>query len=1820
MPSGSSQILQWLPLRQALSHRTQRALRRNHLSAEMNDISAEMSVQRRKNREELERLRAELAGSQQRLKELERDLMAARHAPSEEPEHLEPVMEECESGDEDVEMDMGMGGMDVRVDDSMDLGHDHADDTPAHSPQPEPQIATPSRPSPTGLSRQNSNNGNETPFSKRDQRIRDLEAQIAALRDDIQARVEEAQRRQEEDDVFHDAEEQLLVEENKALARQVEELEELQSQSPLTQRLVGEQVEVETVFEGSVFEEGMSIMTGDRDDMSSIGGDVHFRSSGRTISGTLVEIEEEEDDPRIADLEAENEKLQQVLATLNDKIDYLTEEGQTTFTTSEGFREQAELLKKENETIRLRSEKITARINQLEELEGERLLNVQSGAVQTDEITDPEKEGLALKKVELEAEVDELTKMHAAATEERRQLEVVVAELKASVKALELAVESGAKEKADVEGQIEAMNAHIMKLDARLDDEESFKSELDTEIATLRDQLEEATAEIEGLRLEIEELKRLKDKEVESLTVQMTGLTARISNFESTIDTLTEEVRIAKEVLDQKEGEIEFLESERETLRAQLEEQDDEIGDLGADKSALEVDIDQLETKLDTSTRQLDDAHQQIAEKEEQIEELLRATLGHREEKDAAIFSLEAEKEALEAQARDLGNEIDDANTALSDLKKVIDQKDQKIRDLEAARATLEDMLAQKDETIGGLEQKNSLLMVDIESAISKAATLQEENASLDTRVRYLESDVEGLNVRISDLGQTNLNLTGELTQRSGEKVVLENRVLGLEELNSALGTANELLQTDKNALEAQIEEIRQDSNALDEHNTTLRANISSLEDQITNLSKAASAADKAKEEFESTILGLRNRISHLEKAAEISESEKQCFEKDIARLNIAIKELEVDLEAATGDKTVLEKDLSDKVSQIESFKQSAASAASEMEGTRNLIASLQAEIDASKKAIKVAGSEKSSLEAKIEELEDLVEELEEEVSALKSEKQLMCRDIEDYQSQVSDLSNILDIARKDNILLTQKIAELEKNVASLESSLESTGSASMEYQQDLVKLRKELHEMKRTAQAVDEEKSIIAQKIQPYIAGVQPLDMAVEEVITELVMVKNRAMENERIRHQLEEKIRILAQDGDGEISPEEVVEKLTDRFKDVRGRVEKLYNRRRQLKDSPFAGYDLENFAWTVSNDQALEILGTLVEKLDERLFDAMEKASTLHANFISEQNHSAGLAGYLGDIAMHIDISDPQLKPSDVPGFVERHILTLDAQLESLEDQLKELELTIEDKNATIQELEAGLEEAAVQKSSVDKELVESKAVHDATYLRLTCAENEIAKLKASAEEDRMEIDGLEEEIGTQKSEEAKLLQQLHDQSTAHNEELEKMRREKVVAVGAVQNKLAEALDGKNQLQSRLEATVAEYASQIRSLEGVVAESNERIHGLDEFIAALKRDHQAKIEQFGSDLEDAENTIADLQQTLKDTETQAELDIATIQIELDEYRYTASSCVQELKDELVGQRALVEQLTFKLKERVAEIESRDAEIQQLKRDSASQKDGLEGAINSLEHQIQDVRFNAGKEEVRLKQLITDHEQRISELEASKLDLQKWLEEAETHEAQLDEDIKRERAEHQLYEGEAVMERNAIEEQKAEIQARLERTLAEKAELQVELEAEIERLQTVVMKKSQIISDLEAKLISYEVEKRNLELKITALESEKRDLEEELEIEREKGRDAMESLAQQAQTFMNRLGDRKNQYIREQKLRETKKRSHAEISSSSQSQLDAEWVKEPLSPASTSRRLVGTETVKRSKKRRVFGDSGIGVEHEEDEGFEGSVSMTAS
>jgi len=1803
MPSGQARVVQYVPLIQALSRRTQRALRRNALSEEMNNIHAEESAARRKHREELARLKQALASSQQRLGELERELLAAKHAASEEPEHrVGGASGTHDYRDQDVDMDMG-GAHDYM----MDCAADHADDTP------EPEDVRSSSPfdySPPSLSRQSSSL--HTPRGERDQRVRDLEAQIASLREDIARRAEEAERWQEEAELFHDAEEQILIEENKALAHQIEEL---QSPSCHPQTQMGtvemeERVEVETVVEESIFNEGIPVTTGNGS--CSVRGDDLLQMDDD-------DEEEPQPDPRIADLEAENERLQRALKTVNSKIKDLEEEVETSFTSSEELRQKAERSHQENDTLRNIGDKLAAKIRDLEELEGERLENVADGGAQTDSAIDEEKEAMECKIIELETEFQELQGMHTHITMERRQLEVSIAELRAHVESLNHAVEVGTEDREKTETRLAGLQETIARLEEQLAENVEVQTEMEKEAADRLEKIQSLEKEVEDLRQENarwqEELVD-KDKAIGGLTEQLKQLEVRVSDFISNVASLEREIASAKNQLEEKDQEIENLEGQRERLREELESRNDEIVDLQSEKSALEVDLDQLETQIETVRQELGELRDKIADKDDTIQELSEAresALGDSAEKQRTIDALAEEKADLAAGLKVLESEIQELQTISANRREEVTNRQREIDDLIDDKEDLENELHEKEQAIEELQQRNSALTDELRVVNGTAATLEHDKMALTTRVKHLESNVEDLSGKFADLGQNNINLSGQLAQRAGEMTVLEKKVLGIEEINNALRSANELLQSDKSQLEAVIRDLEASSLSSEDQRQRLLETITRLEGEITVHENAVAAADKARAAFEKTIAGLLDRITSLEKASKLSQTEKESLERDIGQLEIRIAELKADLESAIGDRNTVNAKLLEAMVQIETFKQAVNAAATEREGMERQVAQLYAEVEASKKAIKVLKGEKEDLEKKIEELEADVEESHEVADALKTEKELMRREISERQARIAGLEHLLEVSQADNAVLRTNIEELRAKIVAIESSLEASNFSNQEQLGVLNALQGQIDQLNRQAKTAEEEQSIIAQKIQPYINGLQPLDMAVDEVLTELVIARTRALESEGLRRELEAKIRILAQDASGTISPEEVVEKLKERFKDVRKRVENLFVKRQALENSPFAEHQLGD----CSNDHALEVLGVLIEELDEKLLAASQHAKVLQSKLDTEKDNVAELNGYLDEITMHLDIGNSNVMKNDIPAFVEKHIISSESKMDNLVDKLKKLEEEIERKDDTIRDLEDELEGAQMRKSGLDKELAAAHASDAATRHRLSEAHKQIKTLNEAAEADRMEIDELGQKIVVHIATEQELRERLDQQAASHVQEIGRLRHEKLVSIAAVENKLAEAILGKSHLESRLQAAMTEHASRVSELEDVVGRSREDVATLNGTIIQLR----GEVEELTASRRDADNEIAELKQELYDTAAQSEMDIAVLQSELDDTQKEAAAQREDLEGQLSSERESARRLQHIIEERAAEIEGLSVEIEELKRQNADYKQELESKILGLEHELQAVRYEASKEKVRLELIINERAQRVTELEAKVVEYQGWLRDAEEKEAQLGETLLLQKSEHQLYAEQVVREKALVVSQKDEVRAALRKTESNLEQLKAEWEADNVALRNLVDEKKQQIESLRVDISTFKASTYKLEERVTHLEAEKQALEEELETEREKGLETFADLQIEVERFYSRFGDRKGQYVREQKLRASKKRSHGEANASSS--MHEEYGKAPLSPASTNRVLTANTNhiVKtKSKRRRINGDSGIGVEQlegEDDEAYEGSMGM---
>lgn len=861
--SGVSEEVQFVPLRQTLSRRTQRSLRRSGLSATMNEIDAEEKAKQQKSQLELEKLRAELAGSHERLKELEQQLDAAKSAP------------DREEGEEDV--DMGMG---------FEFGDDLTDNTPEHTPEPEVRLAAPTT---RNLPRQASSNGAPIPLNPRDQRIKDLEAQIDKLRANINLAAEEAKLRQEDDGNFHNADEQILLEENRSLAQQVENLRS-PSFPRVTFRDSSATRETYTVYEESEMSD-MSIMTD-----KPISDNDH-NSAGPTTM--LMDVDEEEH--------------LQIGDQLNTRILELEE---------------------------LEGERIQNSTNGITQAEGvdETVDDIEDSTEQAD-----------TRVLELEADVFELRCTHATITEEKRKLEVTIAELKATIAGLEHSVDAGDLENEESHERVASMQDIIGGLKAQLEENSVAKKEFEEEVQGLDEMIVALDFDVHDLRLENETLGLkvgVKESHIDRLNQEMLVFHARVTNFKIQVEDLTEVLRASREQLSEKEIVFHSLELEHESLES-------ERSGLEVDLDQLETELDTNSQKLedayeaiaekDGEIQKLGRANLFVQEKladaidfTNHLQTLLANTIADHEIKalefetlidqsvdraaglDDLVTKLNADHEG-EVEA--FQNNIKDADHALHEAKaKSILELASLQTGLATTRAdgvrqiqNAESLLAEQKATIAQLVSKLTDRNEEITTRNAEVDAQKTEIAELTTEILQLKEASEatkaGLENEINTLQETLRNVRFQVGK---EKVQLEQLVVAHEarisELETQIGELSIFLneaETHEAELEEKIkssevahqlsaDEAAHEKARLIEQKESLQAQISctrkELETQQTAMQGDISALRGLFDDKKLQIETLRSDISNV-------ELQKLSLNAKVMRLERKKQDLEEDLE-----------------------------------------------------------------------------------------------------------------------------------------------------------------------------------------------------------------------------------------------------------------------------------------------------------------------------------------------------------------------------------------------------------------------------------------------------------------------------------------------------------------------------------------------------------------------------------------------------------------------------------------------------------------------------------------------------------------------------------------------------------------------------------------------------------------------------------------------------------------------------------------------------------------------------------------------------------
>jgi len=375
-----------------------------------------------------------------------------------------------------------------------------------------------------------------------------------------------------------------------------------------------------------------------------------------------------------------------------------------------------------------------------------------------------------------------------------------------------------------------------------------------------------------------------------------------------------------------------------------------------------------------------------------------------REERDAAQLELAALMRKAEADAKSLKQRLE---TALADVSTAkasseaekqgmvskIEQKVQKIQDLEKEMSTNEEAKKELVAEVAALKAESEKLRVEILEKDTEIASMHEENV-------HLEQHALGHSNLLTEKMAENISLQGQLESCIAER---DSDRAG----RAKLFQANEKLEAENSRLHSEMKSIHEQKGVGQAENSRLQAELNSARERVTAAEKefaeSSTALQKEVEVKQQTVVQLEDALAK-EKAARDSAS------TSADTLKTKEEELRQRLDNADAE-------VSRSAADLEELKKS--NAALEFQNTENEI-----RIQDVAERLQASSLERESLQ---EEVNTLAEKLSRATSAESKKNAEASERARLLQSEVANL--MADHATKERV-----VRQLEENVASLES------------------------------------------------------------------------------------------------------------------------------------------------------------------------------------------------------------------------------------------------------------------------------------------------------------------------------------------------------------------------------------------------------------------------------------------------------------------------------------------------------------------------------------------------------------------------------------------------------------------------------------------------------------------------------------------------------------------------------------------------------------------------------------------------------------------
>ena len=576
------------------------------------------------------------------------------------------------------------------------------------------------------------------------------------------------------------------------------------------------------------------------------------------------------------------------------------------------------------------------------------------------------------------------------------------------------------RQKARIESESKMLERMNSKLKEELDSELSMSFTIRQENGKLKIEQEQASREIERLKLSISRL-RESDEKRKTLAAEMDEKSLQCEELMQRVSFLEGQLQVQRSCSPQGESppETPMLELQMQigTLESQNGSLKEKVAQLEGLKKKAEDDIDSIKERVFSLEESVSSEKRQNQRLEAEKSVLTTALERVKEELHKELASNESLRQSCSTDQESLRAEIRSLTTTTKSLKQELEQGQkrhasdlaEKREELEAAKGKIEHLRNQIESNSAGISE-----------------TIERETAnrlSAEQQLREITQELEQEKCKSKRISTSLTEVKAQLDEKENVLANLERKIITQQEEVDETSRTKDRLMSDNKVVKETLASMKDELAAEISRGDELRKELTSVREELDTaqrgLRKAEQEAESKRELDVDSMAELQQQLVSLETQNGRLEEEINVYKSAEAQYKSRNKEL-MDVEDATKNKL--------KVAQ------------EELSRVNSMYTDLSAQLEAAgaQTQLQEEGSKKLSLE--LENVKERLQQSEQAKDALQQELNRLQSSVEqgatDAEAKMKSLEGENATLAQEKLEAKQKIQDLEERVADLQTQL----------------------------------------------------------------------------------------------------------------------------------------------------------------------------------------------------------------------------------------------------------------------------------------------------------------------------------------------------------------------------------------------------------------------------------------------------------------------------------------------------------------------------------------------------------------------------------------------------------------------------------------------------------------------------------------------------------------------------------------------------------------------------------------------------------------